>query len=318
MLPIAGAYANAGFVVVAMDHPLHGMPSPEDAAGSDNPLVQFPLTDLIYVPWDPETNRGERSFGVDYVNNTTQLPPGDGIPDYAGQVSFLLMLQNPIVFRDLVRQAEIDFVVLTKSLGGLDLDGDNIGDVDTTRIHLAGHSGGAITGAVTAALDVPLSSAYLNAGGGQVIYSLFNSTRYGPIFSAALAARGAPKGTTLYESFRRDVQTIVDPADPLNYIAAASAARPVVLSVVKDDANVTNEASFLLVTAANLAKASTAGANLVGPGAGRYLFFLEGGHGSLLGEPAGLTTVEMQTNAATLAAFGGGAFLIQNPQLLEQ
>ena len=75
---------------------------------------------------------------------------------------------------------------------------------------------------------------------------------------------------------------------------------------------------MLLVSAANLEKASTAGLNLVGAGAGRYLFFIEGGHGSLLGEPVGLTTVEMQTHAVSLAASGGGAFLVQNPQLLEQ
>jgi len=91
----------------------------------------------------------------------------------------------------------------------------------------------------------------------------------------------------------------------------------VVLTVIKDDANVTNEASLLLVNAADLQKASAPGFNFVAPGAGRYLFFVEGGHGSLLGEPAGLPTVEMQTNAASLVASGGGAFAIQNPQLLE-
>jgi hypothetical protein len=326
MLPVANAYASAGFVVVSLDLPVHGMPSPEDAPSLDNPLVKLPLTEFIYVPWDPATSTGERTFEVDYVNNTTLFPPSDGIPDPSGANAFPLLLQNPVVFRDIVRQAAIDFVVLSKSLAGLDLDGDDIGDIDTTRIHLAGHSGGAILGGVVSALDAPFNSAYLNAAGGQFTYSLFNSTRYGPIFQGALAANGVQKGTTLYENFIRNSQTAVDAGDPLNYIAAAALARPVVLTIVKDDANVTNDASFLLVTAANLGKASAPGFNLVAPGAGRYLFFLEGGHGSLLGEPAGLPTVEMQTNAVSFVATGllsggaiadGGAFAIQNPQLLE-
>jgi len=317
MLPLANAYANAGFVVVAMDHPLHGMPSPENAQFESNVLVKLPLTALIYEPWDPATQTGERTFGVDYLNNVTGLPPADGIPDSAGLNAFPLLLQNPVVFRDLARQAAIDFVVLAKSLAGLDLDGDSTGDIDTTRIHLSGHSGGAIIGGVTSALNVPLVSAYLNAAGGQFVYNLFESAAYGPRLRAILQAQGVPPGTTLYEIFIRNSQTSVDAGDPINFIAAAAAARPVLLTEVLNDTNVTNRSSGLLVTAANLQKASAAGPNLVAPGAGRFAFFIEGGHGSLLGEPAGLPTVEMQTHAVTFAASGGGAFIITNPQLLE-
>lgn len=310
MLPVANAYANAGFVVVAMDHPIHGMPRPADKMGYDNVLVQLPLTDLIYVPWDPATQTGERTFDVDYLNNTTGLPPSDGIPDPAGGNSFPLLLQNPVVFRDLVRQAAIDFVVLSKSLGGLDLDGDSIGDINTARIHLAGHSGGAIIGGVTSALDVPLQSAYLNAAGGQFTYNLFESTNYGPRLRAILQAQGVPPGTTLYENFIRNSQTSVDAGDPINFIAAAAGARPILLTEILNDTNVTNRSSGLLVTAAGLQKASAAGPNPVAPGAGRYVFFLEGGHGSLLGEPAGFPTVEMQTHAVSFVLSGGAGFQI--------
>jgi hypothetical protein len=317
MLPVANGYANAGFVVIAMDHPLHGMPDPVAAANDPNPLVRLPLTELIYVPWDPTTNTGERTFAVDYLNNATGLPPSDGIPDASGQNAFPLLLQNPVVFRDVARQAAIDFVVLSKSLGGLDLDGDGTGDIDTTRIHLAGHSGGGIIGGVTSALDAPLKSAYLNAAGGQFVYNLFESTNYGPRLRAIVQAQGVPPGTSLYEILIRNSQTSVDASDPINFIAAAAATRPVLLTEVLNDTNVTNRSSGLLVTAANLQKASAAGPNLVAPGAGRYVFFVEGGHGSLLGEPAGLPTVEMQTHAVTFAASGGTAFVITNPQLLQ-
>jgi hypothetical protein len=302
MLAVANSYANAGFVVVSMDHPLHGV------VNTANP---------IYVPQDPATGRGERTFDVDYVDNTTLFPPADGLIDPSGANAFSLMLANPIVFRDVVRESALDFAILVKSLPALDLDGDSVPDIDPDRIHLGAHSGGSIVGGITSAQNIALNSAYLNAAGGKYVYQFFDSTRYGPIFQGALAAKGIQKGTTLYESFLRDVQTIVDPSDPFNYIAAAAAARPVVLAVVKDDANVTNTSSFLLVEAAGLEKASAAGPTLVAAGAGRWMFFLEGAHGSFLGEPFGPPTLEMQLNAVSLPASGGGAFQIANSALLE-
>jgi hypothetical protein len=90
---------------------------PGERAIRSNVLVKLPLTELIYAPWDPATNTGERTFEVDYLNNATGLPPSDGIPDSSGANAFPLLLQNPIVFRDVARQAAIDFVVLAKSLG---------------------------------------------------------------------------------------------------------------------------------------------------------------------------------------------------------
>ena len=50
------------------------------------------------------------------------------------------------------------------------------------------------------------------------------------MIQAGLVAAGLPLGTTLYDNFFRDAQTAVDAGDPLNYIADAVAARPVLLS----------------------------------------------------------------------------------------
>ena len=57
--------------------------------------------------------------------------------------------------------------------------------------------------------------------------------------------------TTLYEQFFRDAQTAVDAGDPINYIAGAVAARPVLLTQVVNDAVVPNSATQRLVNAAH-------------------------------------------------------------------
>jgi len=72
------------------------------------------------------------------------------------------------------------------------------------------------------------------------------------------------------------------------------------------------------VQAGNLTKASAAGFTPVGAGAGRWVHFLSGSHGSVLdpsADPA--VTVEMQTHAVSFAASGGAGFQVVNAPLLE-
>jgi hypothetical protein len=303
MLAIANSYANAGFVVVSMDHPLHGITDP---------------TNPLYVAPDPETGRSERTFDVDYVNNATLAPGPDGLIDPSGINAFGLLLQNPAVFRDVVRQSEADFMALAKSIANLDLDGDLAGDINADRIHWSGISGGSVVGTVVNALPVNIQSAYLNVPGGQFARLLERSPTFGPILRAPLAASGLVPGLTLYDNFWRTVQTVVDSADPLNYIAAAAAARPVLLTQVLNDQTIPNAYTQKLVTAAGLTKASTAGPNFLGAGDGRWVHFVSGGHGSLLDPSADLAvTVEAQTHAVSLAASGGAAFQVVNAALLE-
>jgi hypothetical protein len=303
MLAIANSYANAGFVVVAMDHPLHGITD---------------ITNPLYVAPDPATGRSERTFDVDYVNNETLAPGPDGLIDPSGVNAFGLLLQNPVVFRDVVRQSEHDFMILVKSVVNLDLDGDLAGDIDPARIHWTGISGGSIVGAVVNALPVSTQSAYLNVPGGQFARLLEQSPTFGPILRAPLAQNGLVPGLTLYENFWRTVQTVVDSADPLNYIAGTVATRPVLLSQVLNDQTISNPFTQLLVNAGGLTKANAAGLTPVGAGAGRWVHFVSGGHGSLLDPSADLAvTVEMQTHAVSFAASGGAAFQIVNSALLE-
>ena len=302
---IAGAYAAQGFVVAAIDIPLHGVTN--DPADPFLPFYQGPA---------------ERTLNIDLVNNATDEPGADGLDDPSG--SYIINLSSLLTSRDNLRQAAIDVVQLVTSLPNLDLDGDTIADVDGTRIHFSSLSLGGIVGTVANAMPIPTVSAYLSAPGGGVANLLRESVVLGPEVNAGLAAASPllQPGTTFYEQFFRDAQTAVDAGDPLNYIEAAVNARPVVMSEVIGDVVVPNTATQRLVNAAPFTKSNTAGPNPVAAGAGRWVQFNAGSHGSLLSptaqpNPSLAATTEMQTHAASLVATGGTAFVIANPAILE-
>jgi Platelet-activating factor acetylhydrolase, isoform II len=294
---IAGAYASQGFVVAAIDIPLHGITDPA------NPFYQ---------------SGAERTFDLDLVDNATGAPGPDGAIDPSG--SYIINLSSLLTSRDNLREAAIDVVQLATSLPNLDLDGDTTPDIDGSNIHYSSISLGSIVGTVANAMPIATVSAYLNVPGGGVANLLRESAALSGTINAGLAAANAAlvPGATLYDQFFRDAQTAVDAGDPINYIAAAVAARPVLLTQVLDDTVVPNSATQRLVNAAPFVKTAAAGFNPVAAGTGTWVHFTSGSHGSLLSPAASLAvTTEMQTHAASLAASGGTAFAITNPAILE-
>jgi hypothetical protein len=292
---LAVAYALQGFAVAAIDVPLHGI------TDTTSPFYQA---------------ANERTFNLNLVNNATGAPPADAAIDPSG--THIINLTSVLTSRDNLRQAAIDIVQLSRSLPGLDLDGDTSGDIDPARIHFAGISLGGIVGTVASALPSALQSAYLNVPGGGIANLLRESAALSQSVNAGLAASGLVPGLTLYENFFRNSQTAIDSGDPLNWVATTFAARPSVLTQVVNDTVVPNTATQRLVNAAPWIKASTAGPNGVAAGSGRWVHFLSGSHGSLLDPTASLAvTTEMQTHAASFVATGGAAFVIANAALLE-
>lgn len=292
---IAGAYASQGFVVAAIDIPLHGITDPA------SPLYQA---------------GAERTFDLDLVDNATGAAGPDGVIDGSG--SYIINLTSLLTSRDNLRQAALDIVQLAGALPTLDLDGDTAPDIDGSRIHFSSISLGGIVGTVANAMPIPTVSAYLNVPGGGVANLLRDSAALGPTINAGLAANGLQPGMTLYEQFFRDAQTAVDAGDPVNFIAGAVAARPVLLTQVINDTVVPNSATQRLVNAAPFIKTAAPGLNPVAAGTGTWVHFTSGSHGSLLSPTASLAvTTEMQTHAASLAAAGGAAFAITNPAILE-
>jgi hypothetical protein len=294
---VAGAYASQGFVVAAIDIPLHGITD---------------TTSPLYQPG------AERTFDLDLIDNATGAAGPDGVIDPSG--THIINLSSLLTSRDNLRQAAIDIVQLAGALPNLDLDGDTVADIDPARIHFSAISLGAITGTVANAMPISTVSAYLNVPGGGVANLLRDSAVLGPRIEAGLVAAGLTPDTTLYEQFFRDAQTAVDAGDPLNFIAGAVAARPVLLTQVINDTVVPNSATQRMVNAAPFVKTATPGFNAVGAGTGTWVHFTEGYHGSLLNPlPPGTlaSTTEMQTHAASLAASGGTVFAVTNPAILE-
>jgi hypothetical protein len=302
---VADAFADRGFVVVAIDLPLHGI-------GGTDAVAANPFYDATH----------ELTFNLDLVNNSTLASGPDGQIDPSG--THFVNVPNPLVTRDNLRQGAADLLTLTRSLGALDLDGVAGGDVDTSRIYFIGHSLGGIVGGVylgTAGAAEVATGELANPGGG-IAQTIFDSPAFGPRIKAGLAQQGITEGSTLYAQFIRDAQTAVDAGDPINYIAAAAAARPLLLfqvvgggtlpdgSASPPDQVVDNAATGRLISAAGLTRLSTPGVNPV-PGGGAYVNFLFGAHGSIIDPSSSVaTTAEMQSQSISFALSSGATVAI--------
>lgn len=315
MLPLADAFAQAGYVVVAIDQPLHGITS------TANPLYARPANPLYGGTLPAGATSYERTFDLDVLNNTTGASGPDGVIDSSG-ASFI-NLPSLLTSRDNLRQAAADLLVLTKALPTLDLNNDGVADIDGNRIAFVGHSLGGIVGTVYAGLPSALKTATGAMPGGGIAQLLRDSPAFGPRIIAGLQALGLTPGTTLFENFFADAQTAVDSGDPINYIASAIALRPYHLIQVVGSATslpdqvVPNSATQRLIAAAGptFVKVSAPGANAVSRG---YVNYLVGDHGSILSPAASLAaTVEMQTQTVTFAASGGTTILVSNPAITQ-
>lgn len=284
-----------GYMIVAIDLPLHGIAA--DEATAANPL------------YDPQH---ERTFNLDLIDNDTLLPGPDGRIDPSG--SHFINLSSLLTSRDNMRQGASDLLTLMRSLPSLDLDGDGVSDIDGSRLHFVGHSLGGIVGGLFlygTLLERDVTTAVLASPGGGLADMLFDSPNYGSRMKQLLAAQGIQEGTWQYAEFLRDAQAIMDPADPINAIRHAVGRRPVLISQVvgggrlsgggvsPPDQYVPNTSTERLIRAAGLQRIHRAGDNAVTSG---YVNFVLGAHESLLDpRPNFLVTLEMQGQAASFA-----------------
>ena len=172
-LLIADNYADACFIVAAIDQPLHGITS------TTNPFYQ---------------KDNERTFNLDLMDNATQTAtaptnpnyPGDGIIDASASnyVNFL----NAGTQRDNLRQGEADLIVFTKTIAKLDITGDGVADVDPKRINFAGMSLGGIVGGVHVHFSNDVQSAALSVPGGVIANLYLDSAYFGPITRKVVGA----------------------------------------------------------------------------------------------------------------------------------
>lgn len=302
---IAAAMAQAGFAVVAIDLPLHGLPPTNPLHVSNTPFAGIAR---------------ERTFDVDLLNNQTGAPGPDGIPDASG--AHFINLSSLLTSRDNLRQAAADLSTLALTIPFMDANGDGAPDFDGARIHFVGQSLGAMVGTVFLANEPTVNVGVLSVPGGGIARLLEASPTFGPQIRAGLAAAaGLQPGTPAYDQYFAATQIVIDSADPINW-GIARVANALFLQQVDGDLVVPNAVAGAplsgtqpLIAALGL---QTIGATLSDPNGVRAAVRMSAGdHGSLLSPVASpAATIEMQGQAASMMASDGRQVVISNPSVI--
>ena len=247
VLGLVPALTQAGFAVIAIDLPLHGIRT------IDGSIAAFRV---------PGTT--ERTLELDVVDNTTGAPrpageanpfaPGDGIVDSSG--THFINLSSLLTSRDNLRQGVSDLLVLGKSLvqatsavspgtGFADVEGaaQVTMKFDTTQVRYVGHSLGAIVASTFLGVNEATGAGVLAMPGGGIAKLLDASASFGPRIAAGLQASSGgaiSQGNDNYETFLRFAQTVVDSGDPINFAAATATKHPILMIEVVGDAVVPN------------------------------------------------------------------------------
>jgi len=236
VLGIVPALTAAGFAVISIDLPLHGILATDARFAS----LRIPGTT-------------ERTFDVDYVNNTTGASGPDGNVDSSG--THFINLGSLLTSRDNIRQGVSDLLVLGKSLvpaaGAADpgtifvsLGGaPQAVRFDTTKVRYVGHSLGAIVASTFLGVNESTGAGVLAMPGGGIAKLLDASASFGPRIAAGLQAATAGavvQGNDSYETVLRFAQTVVDSGDPLNFATETATNHPIYMIEVVGDAVVPN------------------------------------------------------------------------------
>lgn len=255
-LALGNQLANAGFAVLSIDLPLHGV-APFTANGDENPLLALsvdvdpanPSQDPAFKAIPGFENVRERHFGytTDAQQNVVEIQYGANASGSSG--SNFLNLQALQTSRDALRQAAVDLMNLNASIATIDFDGDTTPDLDPSNVYFVGHSLGGIIGtsfvstnnkAVASAgyagpLNEIKAAAMVTAGGG-IARLLENSRSISPTILAGLTAAEAPQGSSNFELFMTVAQAAVDSADSVNFAEQlADLGTPVYLNEIFGD-----------------------------------------------------------------------------------
>lgn len=318
MFAFAGAMANAGVVVVAIDHPLHGQR-----------VGEMTLANGLVVPL------GASDTDITNPFDSTSTITIDGV------ATSYLNLASLLTARDNLRQSELDILALRLALNAM--GNDPTLNIDPTDISFFGHSLGGIAGVTAVAVanvptvnpltgadnDYAMNVASFFAPGGGVPGFLLESPSFSSTVQdgltasdtfqatlietaasqgidadtlAALKESGSPTYDALVDAvygpfsavFNFAAQTILDAGDPINYASTIAVNTPAIhmMEVVGDDVNLpdqtipnTTDNSALagtepLATYMGLPGVSTTTTNVDGVKA--LVRFTDGNHGSIL------------------------------------
>ena len=150
-IAMGDTFAAAGYAVIAIDQPLHGVLDPASPLfqGSESPF-----------------GANERHFGLDLFQ-ASGAPGPDGQIDSGAQI-FTVSLTAPRVTRDYGRQIAADLMALIRTLPTIDLDGNpDTQDLDASRVHFVGVSLGSLLGSSFLGTNTEVASATLSSEGGD-------------------------------------------------------------------------------------------------------------------------------------------------------
>lgn len=335
MLAVSTTYASIGYAVIAIDQPLHGVDR----------------TSPFYIEGTPfAAASSERTFDVDLVNNTTGATGPDGNVDASG--THFINLGSLLTSRDNNRQSQSDLVQLVKNISTMSIDGDTTPDFDTAKIAYTGQSLGSINLIPAMAVETGVNVGVLSVPGGGIANLLNGSQTFGPRIRAGLAAAaGLQPGTSSFDQYLTITQTVIDSSDPINWGRALTTTDRVLLQEVVGTVAAT-DASCALTNAqgqpiagapangcpdavipnrvtgaplsgtepliATMALSTITATTQSATGIKGVVRFVKGDHGSLL-SPAkdGATTVEMQSQMASMVASGGAAVQVTNATVVK-
>ena len=232
MLLLADSMAAQGLTTVAIDAAKHGDRSfctsgttgamsgcvggaactttlPAGAQGDANPPGTCGTAGFVKRPLSPTA-----------TGNT------DGIPAVSGNY---LTSANFFRTRDTLRQDAIDEAQLVRAIAATPAappTGHLVFDhmvgrgliIDPTKIYYSGQSLGAIQGAMNVATNPRISRAVFNVGGGTLTDIFVVSPAFKAQTLALLASLGITPGTAKFLQFLVVAKTVLDPADPINYV----------------------------------------------------------------------------------------------------
>ncbi len=299
MLPIADAMAQAGFAMIAIDQPMHGLTP-------DNPLAAVLGADT--TPFS-ET---ERTFNIDVVNNSTGASEPDGVVDSSGRHFY--SPQYLLATRDNLRQSVADLFVLSKSIANI-----TAVPVDASRKTVIGHSLGGAAVTPFLAFDNTVSAATLGMPAAGLVGTTISSEAFGPAIIAGLAAVEVVEGTADFEAFKVAAQTVIDSGDAINFGQLAAQNVPIHMIEVIGDTTVKNSVpGSPLVGTDALARVMQLPQASQDTTESAIVKFTAGNHSSLLDPTASLeATLEMQAQTAAFAASNGALIRITNSDVVE-
>ncbi len=305
MLGYADSMAQAGFAMIAIDLPLHGITDLSNPLHANNTL--FP-------------NDIEATFDVDFVNNVTGASEADGSIDSSGR--HFINLQSFLTSRDNVRQGVANLLVLRQTL-------KNIAEINAENVGVVAHSLGGIIAVPYLSVESKSMPASLLTTGASISTILRDSVAFAPPIRDGLAAQGVTGAD--YDAFLLGTQWVLDSADPINFAKRAAERHPIQMTeVVGDggevhlpDQTVPNSSTEILATVLG-ATAAFSATNEVSIAHPRIVRFTQGNHNSILdptrGAPVGGSYLnvftEMHSQLVKFHASGGTTLVITNTDII--